>query len=67
MHPFPVFAADTRRTGGSRRFRWLHRAALAVLAALQQSRERMAKRIIREQRALLDKGYRAAADRSEPT
>jgi hypothetical protein len=63
---FPEMQARARQSGRSHRSRRLRRAALAVLAALHQSRKRMARRIVREQRRLLDTASCAAADRSEP-
>jgi hypothetical protein len=63
---FPELQAHARQADRSHRSRRLRRAAFAVLAALHQSRKRMARRIVREQRLLLDKASRAAADRPEP-
>jgi hypothetical protein len=60
---FPEIQALARQADFSHRLR---RAALAVLAALHQPRERMARRIVREQRQLLDKASGVAADRAEP-
>jgi len=67
MYSFPVIPAQARSTGRGHRSRRFRRAALAVLAALYQSRERAAQRIVCEQRSLLDKDRRNDADRSEPT
>jgi hypothetical protein len=66
MYGFPVIPAHARQSDRSLRSRRLRRAALAVLAALHESRERMAQRIVREQRELLDEGCRAAAEPSDP-
>jgi hypothetical protein len=63
---FPELQAHARQADRSRRSRRWRRAAFAVLAALHQSRKRMAQRIVREQRQLLDKAPRATADRPEP-
>ncbi|HWZ39554.1 MAG TPA: hypothetical protein VNY08_14775 [Bradyrhizobium sp.] len=63
---FPEIQARARQADFSHRSRRLRRAALAILAALHQSRERMARRIVREQRQLLDKASGVAADRAEP-
>lgn len=69
MAIFPELQARARQADcshRSRRSRRFRRAAFAVLAALHQSRKRMARRIVREQRQLLDRASRAAADRPEP-
>jgi hypothetical protein len=62
----PEIQAGARQADRSHRSRRLRRAALAVLAALHQPRKRMARRIVREQRQLLDKASRVAVDRAEP-
>jgi hypothetical protein len=67
MSTIPVTQAYALPSGRGEAPRWLRRAALIVLLALHRSRRRMARRVLRDHRHLLDHACRIGVDWSDLT